>query len=331
MVQGNGERTDRRHGGWCWLIIGVPVALLLALLLCVLLAVSVRAIRQRRADANVITAVMPLPAGSSTHALTVGSHKRSYIVYRPADLPGSAPLVVMLHGGYGSADQAEKTYGWNDEADREHFLVAYPNGFDRAWNTGGGCCGQPAKQNINDVGFITAMVQQIEQEADIDSSRIYATGISNGGIMSYTLACQTSIFAAIGPDSATQLGDCSHPDQVSVIHIHGTDDMRIRYNGGEGEGTSHIDGPAIPTLNATWREIDGCGAPNVTTSGDVTISVAQCPNGRTVELITIDGAGHQWPGAPGKPLIEKLLGTDPPSTVLDATSTIWDFFAAHHK
>ena len=108
-------------------------------------------------------------------------------------------------------------------------------------------------------------------------------------------------------------------------------DTRIRYNGGEGEGTAHIDGPAIPALNATWRAIDGCGAPNVTTSGVVTTSIANCPNGRTVELITIDGAGHQWPGAPGKPLIQKLLGTDPPSTALNATSTIWQFFAQHHK
>ncbi len=274
---------------------------------------------------------MPLPVGSSTHALTVGGRKRTYIVYRPADLPASAPLVVMLHGGYGSADQAEKTYGWNDEADREHFLVAYPDGLNRAWNTGGGCCGQSASQNVDDVGFITAMINQIEQEADVDASRIYATGISNGGIMSYALACQTAIFAAIGPDSATQLGDCPHPNQVSVIHIHGTDDTRIRYNGGEGEGTAHIDGPAIPALNATWRAIDGCGAPNVTTSGVVTTSIANCPNGRTVELITIDGAGHQWPGAPGKPLIQKLLGTDPPSTALNATSTIWQFFAQHHK
>ena len=232
----------------------------------------------------------------------------------------------------GSADQAEKTYGWNDEADREHFLVAYPDGLNRAWNTGGGCCGQSASQNVDDVGFITAMISQIEQEADVDASRIYATGISNGGIMSYALACQTAIFAAIGPDSATQLGDCPHPNQVSVIHIHGTDDTRIRYNGGEGEGTAHIDGPAIPALNATWRAIDGCGAPNVTTSGVVTTSIAympQRPHRRTDQPST--GRAISGRVAPGKPLIQKLLGTDPPSTALNATSTIWQFFAQHHK
>ena len=313
------------------MLVAVVAGLMSCVLICVVGLVAARAIRNRRAEANVITSVMPLPVESSTHSLTVGGRKRTYIVYRPANLTGSAPLVVMLHGGYGSADQAESNYGWNDEADREHFLVAYPDGIDRAWNTGGGCCGQPAQKNVDDVGFITAMMQQIEQEADVDPTRIYATGISNGGIMSYTLACQTTIFAAIGPDSATQLGDCSHPDQVSVIHIHGTADTRIRYNGGEGEGTAHINGPAIPALNATWRQIDDCDAPNVTTSGVVTTSIANCPNGRTVELISIDGAGHQWPGAKDKPVVQKLLGTDPPSTALDATSTIWQFFAQHHK
>ncbi len=116
-----------------------------------------------------------------------------------------------------------------------------------------------------------------------------------------------------------------------MIHIHGTADTRIRYNGGVGEGTAHIDGPAIPALNATWRTIDQCANPNVTSHGVVTTSIADCADGRTIELITIDGAGHQWPGAPSKPVIQKLLGTDAPSTALDATSTIWQFFAQHHK
>jgi polyhydroxybutyrate depolymerase len=269
--------------------------------------------------------------GSSTHAITLGGLQRTYIVYRPANLLASAPLVVMLHGGYGSASEAERAYGWDNQADKAHFLVAYPNSIGLAWNTGGGCCGQAATKNIDDVGFIAAMVQQISQEVDTDQSRIYATGISNGGILDYTLACQTSIFAAIGPDSATQLGPCDHPNPVSVIHIHGAADTTIRYNGGEGEGTAHINGPAIPDLNATWRGIDQCDPPNVSVSGPVTTSIAQCADGRTVELITIAGAGHQWPGAPSKLILQKVLRTDPPSTALDATSTIWQFFAQQHR
>ncbi len=278
-----------------------------------------------------------IPVGSSSHAIDVGGLRRTYIVYRPASLPAAAPLVVMLHGGFGSASQAEKSYGWNAAADSGHFVVAYPDGLDRAWNTGGGCCGTPGRTNVDDIGFITAMVSAIEHQIPVNPNRVYATGISNGGIMAYTLACHTTIFAAIGPDSATELGSCLAPAPLSVIHIHGTADKDIPYQGGEGDGAAHIDGPAIPALNARWRGIDRCAAPVVRTAGVVTTSTANCPAGRTVELITITGAGHQWPGAtpnqwPGATpnrLAQILLHTDPPSTALNATQVIWQFFAAH--
>jgi polyhydroxybutyrate depolymerase len=272
-----------------------------------------------------------LAAGSSTHSIEVGGVSRTYIVYRPASLPAAAPLVVMMHGGFGSASQAEKSYGWDAEADRGHFVVAYPDGLNHAWNTGGGCCGTPGRTNADDVGFITAMVSAIERQIPVDAARVYATGISNGGIMAYTLACRTAVFAAIGPDSATELGRCPGPHPLSVIHIHGTADKRIPYQGGEGEGVAHIDGPSVPSLNARWRDIDHCAAPAVRTAGAVTTSTASCPAGRAVELITIAGAGHQWPGSAPRPLIQRLLGTDPPSTALNATQVIWQFFAAHPR
>ena len=252
-------------------------------------------------------------------------------MYRPASLTAKVPLVVMLHGGFGSASQAEKSYGWDAEADREHFVVAYPDGLGRAWNTGGGCCGTPGRTNADDTGFITAMVAAIERQVPVDAARVYATGISNGGIMAYTLACHTAIFAAIGPDSATELGSCPAPHPLSVIHIHGTADKRIPYQGGEGSGVAHIDGPSVLSLNARWRDTDHCAGPVVRTAGAVTTSTASCPAGRAVELITIAGAGHQWPGAASRPLLQRLLGTDPPSTALNATQVIWQFFAAHPR
>ena len=152
-----------------------------------------------------------VPSGSSTHAISVGGVTRSYIVYRPPSWPPRAPLVVMLHGGFGSASQAEKSYHWDAEADAGHFLVAYPDGLNRAWNAGGGCCGTPGRTDIDDVGFITAMVSAIARALPVDAHRVYATGISNGGIMAYDLACHTTVFAAIGPDSATELGGCPDP------------------------------------------------------------------------------------------------------------------------
>jgi polyhydroxybutyrate depolymerase len=272
-----------------------------------------------------------VPVGSSPHDISVGGVTRSYIVYRPADLSAAAPLVVMLHGGFGSASQAEKSYHWNAEADAGHFLVAYPDGLNRAWNAGGGCCGVPGRTGADDTGFITAMVSAIEHAVPVDSSRVYATGISNGGIMAYDLACHTRVFAAIGPDSATELGGCPDPVPISVIAVHGTADKNIPYAGGEGDGAAHIDGPSVPAVNASWRRTDNCAPPAVTTTGTVTTSVAGCPAGRAVELITIAGAGHQWPGAAPNLLAKRLLHTDPPSTALDATAVIWRFFAAHAR
>jgi len=254
-------------------------------------------------------------------------------VYRPASLASSVPvpLVVMLHGGFGSGSQAESTYGWDQKADAEHFVVAYPDGVDRAWNVGGDCCGVPAKTGVDDVAFIVAAVDAIRRDLPVDPRRIYATGISNGGMLAYRLACDTSVFAAIGPDSATMQGGCPSPAPVSVIHIHGTADHNIPYTGGPGDGPGHINGPAVPDVVATWRQIDGCGSAQVSTADPVTVSVADCPSGRTVALITIAGAGHQWPGGPPRTAAERLLHLDPPSDALNATDTIWRFFNAHPK
>ena len=208
-------------------------------------------------------------AGASVHGTQRGTAARGQ-----ADEPGAGVARV------GDAREVA-------EADNGHFVVAYPDGLDRAWNTGGGCCGTPGRTNVDDVGFITAMVSAIEHQIPVNPNRVYATGISNGGIMAYTLACHTTIFAAIGPDSATELGSCPAPAPLSVIHIHGTADKNIPYQGGEGDGVAHIDGPAVPALNARWRGIDRCAAPVVKTVGVVTTSTANCPAGRTVELITI--------------------------------------------
>jgi polyhydroxybutyrate depolymerase len=270
-------------------------------------------------------------AGSSTQSLVVDGLTRWFRLYRPDGLvlDHPVPLVVMLHGGFGDDAQAEAGYGWDQQATRQGFVVAYPNGDSRAWNGGGGCCGKPGREDVDDVAFISAMVAKVRTELPIDSHRVFATGISNGGIMAYRLACDTTIFAAIGPDSATMLGSCDHPSPVSVIHIHGTADQNIPYAGGTGHGVAEIDGPPVTDVIADWRTTDHCRAPTSTVSGVVTRSVATCPDGRAVELITIAGAGHQWPGSfPPGPL-GRLMGIDTPSKALDATSTIWAFFAAH--
>lgn len=250
--------------------------------------------------------------GTSVHTISVGGHDRTYRLYKPAGLPASAPLVIMLHGGFGSAEQAERSYGWDQLADSEKFVVAYPNGLNRAWNVNGeGCCGKPAREHVDDVAFVGAAVADVVKNVSINAAHVYATGMSNGGMMSYTLACDTALFAAIGPVSGTQFDPCRSPHPASVMAIHGTADPLIPYGGGPGHGFVHINGPPIPELNTFWRKVDQCQAPSVTTSGSVTTSTAGCADNRSVVLITIDDGGHQWPDF--------------------ATAKLWHFFAAHPR
>lgn len=264
-----------------------------------------------------------LGVGSTAHSLSVGGLDRAYRLYVPDGVATPAPLVIMLHGGFGSGQQAERSYGWDELADGAKFVVAYPDGVGRAWNVNG-CCGRPARENIDDVGFISAVVGDVEANVAIDPARVYATGISNGGMMAYALACNTDLFAAIGPDAATQLDPCPSPRPTSVVHVHGTADRNIRYDGQPGDGVAGIDGPPVPDVNAFWRRVDRCAPPVVSTDGPVSTSSAVCADGRGVTLIVIDGAGHQWPG--GQTV---RGGADPPSPALNATSVIWSFFANH--
>jgi polyhydroxybutyrate depolymerase len=134
-----------------------------------------------------------LPAGSFAQKIKVRGVEGYYRTYRPA----GAPLVVMLHPSGGSAGQTERDYHWDAEADRGHFVVAYPDWADYA--------------GANDVDLISAIVAAIERHNPVDSGRVYAAGISRGGIEAYYLVCSTAIFAAIGVDSATELATCPHP------------------------------------------------------------------------------------------------------------------------
>jgi polyhydroxybutyrate depolymerase len=293
-----------------------------------------------RRDGNTDPAPVPAPSspgvavGTSTGTLTVGGRQRTYRVYRPAGLPEPAPVVLVLHGAVGTARQAQESYGWDAEADAGKFLVVYPDGVRRTWNADPDCCGAAAAENVDDVGFLSRLAGSFGPLAD--RSRIFATGISNGAMMAYRLACDTDLLAAIAPVAGTMINDCADPRPLSVLAVHGTADRTVPYGGGPGRrdnagaGTDRpakIDGPPIPDLLATWRAIDGCGPPETTTAGAVTTSTAACPDGRTVRLLTVAGAGHQWPGGREAPVAQRLLGLDPPSTALAATPTIWRFFA----
>lgn len=275
-----------------------------------------------------------LPTGSHAQTITVDGTLRSYRTYVPAGIDRNTPtpLVVMIHGGFGSAEHAEKAYGWDAMADAHHFIVAYPDGLGKAWNAGS-CCGASAQRNVDDVGFITQMVAGIQKQESIDPRRIFVTGMSNGAMMTERLACETDVFAAAASVAGAQMVSCDDPHPISMLHIHGLADHNVPFDGSPGDGRGKVPAhPPIPDTIAAWRTIDHCATPIETKAGVVTRSTSGCADGRAVDLITIADAGHQWPGATKlRPQLAKLVGMDTPSTAIDATAEIWKFFAAHPR
>jgi polyhydroxybutyrate depolymerase len=278
-------------------------------------------------------------AGDTTNMLTHDGIERTYILHVPAsyDEKQSVALVLDFHGGGGNASTQMRTSNFSSLADEIGFIVAYPNGTGRqedkllTWN-GGTCCAYAVTNQIDDVGFIRSVIADIQSKYNIDPKRIYATGLSNGGIFSYRLACDASdLFAAIAPVAGTQnYLRCDPGKPVSVIHFHGTDDSHVGYNGGSGPD-SLVDVPFESVQNSInfWLNVNECGTnPQTESFEDIRHDVySNCANGTAVELYTIVGGKHAWPGSNGP----AWPGGDEPTQTISATKIIWDFFAAHPK
>lgn len=276
------------------------------------------------------------------HTLTVGSTTRTYVVRTPANLTRNrprVPLVIVLHGGGGNAANAETMTGFTEKARKEGFIVAYPDGSGTlktallTWNAGH-CCGYAMKQNVDDVAFVRALIDELVRTYPVDTHRIYATGMSNGGMMTHRLGIELSDrLAAIAPVVGTVFGDEKPPAHaVPALMINGALDQHVPPAGGPpgGRGSNAWDGtPTRPTQEqgAFWAKADGCGdAPNKADDDRKTLWRYPCPSGRDVTLILVKDNGHAWPG--GQPGSRQ---GDRPSTAIDATDVIWDFFKAHAK
>lgn len=263
-----------------------------------------------------------VPEGTEVRTIEVDGVTREYRVHVPGDLSADPALVVMLHGGFGSAAQAERAYGWDEASDAHGFVVAYPDGTSRTWNAGG-CCGPSVRDDVDHVAFLSALVAELQEEFGISPERTFGTGMSNGAMMTYRMACETSVFHAIAPVAGTIVSDCDDPAPASVTHIHGAQDGMVRMDGERGTGTAQVDGMPVEEAVALWRAADSCPDPSAAVAGVVTNLTAVCPDGRTVTLLVISDAGHQWPGSD-----PREGAADQPSTAFDATGLIWEFFDA---
>ncbi len=279
--------------------------------------------------------------GLISHKLNVGGIDREYYLYTPAILKPSqsVPLVIGLHGGHGQPQRFAETTKFNGLAQKQGFIVAYPAGIDRNWNDGRDSKTLPTQ---DDVAFIRAMIDDIQKNHQIDASRIYATGISNGGFMTQRLACELpdriSAFASVASTMAAPPSSaCKSSAPVAMLTMNSPVDRFVPWQGGtmtRGEG-----GTILPVAETTdfWRTKNGCTKkPSITTlpsnapADGTKVEVADdrtCQSGKEVVRVTISGGGHTWPGGANQPAA--LVGIT--SNQIDATSYIWDFFQRSRK
>lgn len=289
-----------------------------------------------------------------TGTMMSGGHTRTWMAHVPRNPPGKKllPLVIALHGGGGTGKNMLKLTlgGLNRLADREGFVVIYPDGIDRHWN-----CGRNAqetgyrshRESIDDVGFISALIDTAIQKYDVDPKRVYVTGMSNGAIAAYRLAGELSAkiaaIAAVAGNIAKNLVASYNPaNPVSILVINNVNDPMVPYNGGDITGPFGFKklGKVVSTAETVrfWVKYNGCRPEPVITSladqkKDVFTKIRRetytgGKNGTEVVLYAIEGGGHTWPGGL-QYLGERIIGRT--SRVIDANEVIWEFFKSHSK
>ncbi len=299
-----------------------------------------------------------------------GDIERFYKVYVPSSYDSRIPmpLVLAFHGGAGSAEGSVSYFQLNDKADQEGFFVVYPQGLGRSlagktfgvWNAGR-CCGKNSDK-VDDVDFIKRVIEKVKKDFIIDAKRIYATGMSNGAMMSYALACEMSdTIAAIAPVGAHDVElNCNPSRAVPILHIHGKQDPCAPYAGGSCGGCSTNFLRSLIGLPPTekslwqcssvedylekWRIRNECSAQTevIYQQGDaVCRQYKDCAHQADVVLCTVDNMGHVWPGRetygikachnrPNGIICNKWKNiVGPLNSDLKANDLIWEFFKAH--
>ncbi|HQV27658.1 MAG TPA: PHB depolymerase family esterase [Thermoflexales bacterium] len=275
---------------------------------------SVSAATDRRVDDTAAGATRR-PAGkcgSKLRAIESGNQTREYTLHVPARVLPSTPLVIVLHGYKGTAESMEQYSTFSSVADREGFLVAYPQaaGESAAWNLNLG--------PNNDVTFLVAVMDDVLAICDYDPSRVYVVGLSRGGGMANRLACddarRVAAVAAVSGAFYRHL-DCDPARAVPVLAIHGLKDAIVPFEGRpDSPATLHAT-PRLRDWAAAWAARDGCSAVPDSTSpvaGEQRKTWRNCRSSAEVVLCALDKAGHEWPYSP-----------------VNAADTVWDFFSRH--
>jgi polyhydroxybutyrate depolymerase len=288
---------------------------------------------------------LPGSPEDSIHTITVDGLKRTYIAHIPSGVHEPLPLVIALHGGGGSSEKMANLTGFDALSDRDGFAVVYPQGVENHWNDGRDIQEYRAhREDIDDVKFISTVIDTLSEEVAIDENRIYAVGISNGAMMACRLACELSdriaaIAMVAGAIPVDLHETCSPQKVVSVLVMNGTDDPLVLWEGGEiRAGRRHL-GVTMSVSDTVmyWVQGNGCEEspivvwlPDTHEDGcSVRKEIYGKGNqGTEVVLYAIEGGGHTWPGGP-QYAREGLIG----KTCYDigASEVIWQFFEAHSR
>jgi polyhydroxybutyrate depolymerase len=278
------------------------------------------------------TVTTQLTGRTRIEGLSVGGVQRFSRVYRPEQLGPRPGLIVVLHPVFGSGFQAEAMTGFAAQADRLHWLIAYPDGLLDGWDAFGSNSTWGYHPGVDDVAFIAALIDRLEASDGVDPGRVFVTGFSRGAMMTYRVGCElSSQIAAIAPVSGNMAGEsgsatdagCHLARPVSLLAIHGTADGSIPIAGG------HVDIDYAPMVDviSVWRAEDGCAAEGlVVTEGASTITTWTCAGGSAVSARVVTGGSHSWPGA-----ASPLYRTSNPADDFDASRLIADFFVAHAR
>lgn len=285
-----------------------------------------------------------LPPGRHHRTLKSSGRVRDFLIHVPPGCDGSSSVALILafHGAGSNAQFMTEFCGLAEKADEAGFVVVLPNGTGRAdgmhtWNAGH-CCGHAERNQEDDVGFVNSLLDELGQLVNVDPHRVYAAGMSNGGMMSYRLADEVADrFAAICSVGGPMGSETCRPARpVPVIHFHGTDDLFAPYGGGYGERSiSRIDFFSVQHTIDNWVRANGCNPdPSVTRLEPVIDDgtfverrvYGSGNEGAEVVLYMIAGAGHTWPGR--QPSL-KFLGRSTKN--LNANDLIWDFFQRHPR
>lgn len=298
------------------------------------------------------TRPFPLATDLTIHQVNVDGQSRKYGLLVPDkfDSEGGAALVVMFHGGGGTADNAMHDTGWHIKAQQQGFIVAFPEGTPpdpqqksdfrknpQAWNDGSGRF-HVERMGINDASFTRALIEDIKGKAKIDPRRIFLTGFSNGSSLVYRLGYELDdIVAAIAPVGSSGLRiTAAKPLGVSLIAIHGALDPINPVQGGavRNLGSKAVDNrPPIEDSVSRWAKMLGCRQNPLRReeiSGVLTSRYKDCRASRTKEAVLhlVQDLGHSWPGG-HESLPQWLVG--PQSSRINATDVIWQFFVDHPK